>query len=202
MREPLFTPANRAPQLLEVGGDPNSVQDAREAAALHHATALALESAFTHGIDMPVGAVALRGAEIVGRGFASDRRLGQPILHAEVMSLFDTKFDVAGAVSGTVVTTLEPCTQCQDYLATQPGLTRVAFGLSRADAASRGLVNHHDETIFERATRVSLPYEVVQVDDAHLRAVGLTILDNIWRDTGTGAIRVDTASLSLALADY
>lgn len=199
MREPLFTPMNQAARLLEVEDDPDSFQQAREAAGLHRATTLALESAFRFGMDMPVGAVALEGSDIVGRGFAGDKRLGESLLHAEAMTILDARFDVAKARPDTVVATLEPCTQCQDYLATQPGLKRVVFGLSRADAASKGLIKPHEETIFQRAERVNLPYLVAQVEDEQLKTFGLTLLDNVRRDTTTGVVTIDTVSLSVAL---
>lgn len=199
MREPLFTVRNQAARLHEVPDDPESHRRSIEAAALYRATNLAIESAFKSGVDLPIGAVALDGDEIVGRGFANDNRLGYRMLHAEVMSLLDTKFDIQGGKPRTVVVTAEPCQSCQDALAYDGTIERVAFGLSRTDLADLGLVKPHDETIFERAARIGLPYEVALIDDEQLRVIGLTILGNVSRDVDSGNVTVDGPGLTAAI---
>ncbi|MEO8785301.1 MAG: deaminase [Candidatus Saccharimonadales bacterium] len=198
MREPLFTLAS---EVVGMPVDEQVFESARQIAGLYRATNLAIESALRFASDMPVGAVALQGSEIVGRGFANDIRFDHPQLHAEVMALYDTRLDFLKPRPDTIVATLEPCPNCQDVLARQPGLKRVAFGLSRQDVADRGLVRPHSETITERSQRVGLPYEVVQIDHALLRQANLAILDSVHRDQATGAVSVDQDSLVSSITE-
>jgi pyrimidine deaminase RibD-like protein len=199
MREPLFTPRNQPARGLIIEGDPESRQKARLSAALHRAINLAIESAFRYGVDLPVGAVALQSEEIIGRGFAGDMRFGQPQLHAEIMALLDTRFDVQGGKPDTVVVSTEPCVRCQDNLAGESSLKRVAFGLSRKDLSDKGLIRSYGEDIFERAERVGLPYEITRIEDNDLRLAGLTIFDHVTRDPGTGLVEVNPETLNEAL---
>lgn len=202
MREPLFTLANQAAR-FGASGEVIEPTRARDAAALHRATTLAIESAFRFGIDLPVGAVALRANEIIGRGYAGDGRLGAPPLHAETMAIHDaTLEELTGENPDTLVVTLEPCDNCQDLLALQPELKRVAFGLAREEVASRGLVKPHDEDIFQRAKRVGLPYELVKIEDVQLQRVGLIILDSVQRDPASGIVSVNTGLLTASLTSY
>lgn len=199
MREPLFTPGNAFLKGMIIDGQPETLRSARESAALHRATNLAIESAFSYGIDFPVGAVALQGGDIVGRGFANDTRLGQSVIHAEIMAMLDTRFDVMGAKPDTLVVTCEPCVQCQDGLSAYHSLKRVVFGLSRAEISAMGLVKPKDEDIFMRADRLDLPYEVAQSQDEQLKEVGLTIFNFVSRQPDSGEVSVDCQGLSAAL---
>lgn len=199
MREPLFVADNVVAQQYIVEGDPSSLLRARDAAALHRATTLALESAFRFGKDLPVGAVAVNGESIIGRGFAGDMRLGESRAHAEVMATLDSRFDVFAQRPETVIVSVEPCDNCQDFLANQPGLKRVGYGLSRADVAERGLVRPHAEDIQERVIRKGFSYEAFQVEDEALRALGLLILDHTTRSLETGDVLVDTQGLGADL---
>jgi tRNA(Arg) A34 adenosine deaminase TadA len=199
MREPLFNPHNEVARRHEIPGDELSYLRSIHAAALHRATTLAIESAFIHGIDLPVGAVALDGDQVVGRSFASDVRLGAPSLHAEVMTLLDTEFDTLRGKPRTVVVTAEPCVSCQDALARHEGVGHVAYGVSRTEMAEMGLVRPKDETFAERAQRIGLPYTVGQVEDGPLRVAGLTVLGHVKRDIDSGRVRVDRDGLSASL---
>ena len=74
-------------------------------------------SALAHG-DVPVGAVVLRGGEIIARRHNEREATGDPTAHAEVLALRD-----AAAVIGswrlddcTLVVTLEPCVMCAGAL--------------------------------------------------------------------------------------
>lgn len=106
-----------------------------------------------------------------------------------------------GGKPHTVVVTAEPCDNCQDTLARNRDVKRVVFGLSREDMVSKGLVKPHAETIFERAERMGLPYEVAQVADAQLQTVGLTLFDHVTRDVQSGQVNVDRQALSQALTE-
>ncbi len=74
-------------------------------------------SALAHG-DVPVGAVVLRGGEIIARRHNEREATGDPTAHAEVLALRD-----AAVVTGswrlddcTLVVTLEPCVMCAGAL--------------------------------------------------------------------------------------
>lgn len=199
MREPIFHEGNRGAMPAVDDIAPDAMLRARDRALLHRTTNLAIESAFTYGIDLPVGAVAALRDEIVGRHFAGDRRLGYDQMHAEYMASMDTIVGMGSACMDTIVVNVEPCNNCQDYLATLPSLTRVGFGLSRQQVADLGLVRPHRETIFERAARKHLPFEVVHIDDPELQDTNKIILAHTKRDPATGFVRVDREGLHYAL---
>lgn len=199
MREPLYNRYNGWLEDTINPDDPSSAQRAQDRAALHRAIILSIESASTYGLDLPVGAVALHRGEVIGRGFANDRRFRQDPFHAEIMAILDTRFDVMRGQTDTLVTSLEPCNRCQDFVADERSIKRVAFGLSRAEVAAMGLVRPAQENIFERKERLGLPYEVVQIDDKVLHSVGLTILKHVERDPDSGIVVFDVSSLNDAL---
>lgn len=105
------------------------------------AMAVALEEAAlatTHG-DVPVGAVALIGGEVVARRHNERELAGDPTAHAELLALRDA----AGVVGGwrlsdvTLVVTLEPCTMCAGALvASRTG--RLVFGAADLKAGACG----------------------------------------------------------------
>lgn len=185
------------PRLNETS--PDAMQRARDAALLWRATNLAIEGAFRFGRDLPVGAVAAAGDWVVGRFFASDMRTGFDFMHAEHRAVLDAKMDRFNPPPDTVVVTAEPCDNCQDFLAGQSTIRRVAFGLTREELAARGLVKPHSENIFSRALRIGLPYEVAQVDDPDLLKAGRVILDHVVRDINTGLVTVNQQTLHEAL---
>jgi pyrimidine deaminase RibD-like protein len=195
MIEPIFTERSKAALALHV-----SPETARDAALVFRATNLAIESAFTYAQDFPCGAVVAAGNWIVGQSFASDRRHGFAPAHAEFMAVGSAKTGMVVIEPDTIAVTLEPCGDCQDFIATQPSIKRVVFGLGRTAASSRGLVKPKNETIFERARRVGLPYEIVHVDDPQLQRAGEIILDSTARNTQTGEVSIDLVSLQDELA--
>ena len=195
MREPLFTHGNKFLKDTIIIGDPASLKRAEDRAALHRAVTLSIESAFSFGIDMPVGAVALQAGNIVGRGFANNRRFSISSLHAEQMALLDARFDVMGGRPDTVVASLEPCSNCQDAFAQQKDIKRVIFGISRAEVADMGLVRPSQEDAYQRTTRLSYHYELASVEDEQLHAVGLTVMRHVSRNPESQVVEVDVAGL-------
>jgi len=82
-----------------------------------HAALLLARQAAWHG-EVPVGAVVVRGNEIVGRGFNQPIRRRDPTAHAEIMALRDAaqalgNYRLPGC---TLVVTVEPCTMCAGAL--------------------------------------------------------------------------------------
>src|SRR5438045_2781673 len=95
-------------------------------------------SALAHD-DVPVGAVVLRGGEVVARRHNERERLQDPTAHAEILALRDA----AGAVGSwrlddcTLVVTLEPCVMCAGALVAGR-LGRLVFGATDPKAGAVG----------------------------------------------------------------
>ena len=96
------------------------------------------EAAAGHG-DVPIGAVALRGLDVVARRHNERELRGDPTAHAELLALRDA----AAAVGSwrlddvTLVVTLEPCPMCAGALvASRTG--RLVFGASDPRAGACG----------------------------------------------------------------
>src|SRR3989344_3582791 len=197
MHEPIFTARNEAAKRHMKEGDPVSYRKALDAALLHRAIGLAIESAFRFGQDLPVGAVAANDNWITGRYYSSDGRLSWPPMHAEVMALIDSEYNRFVSIPDTLVVTLEPCDRCQDSIASTDWcrIKRVGFGISREEVAERGLVIPYEETIFERTARLGYAYELFKVDDDQLYKAGGLILDFVQRDVANGSVRVDKEKL-------
>lgn len=82
--------------------------------------ATALEEAALAGAagDVPVGAVALCGGEIVGRGHNEREQRGDPTAHAELLALREAALALGSwrLDSVTLLVTLEPCAMCAGAL--------------------------------------------------------------------------------------
>ena len=172
---------------------------ARDEGLMLRATTLAIESALSFGVDLPVGAVVAQRNMIVGRYFASDKRNNISVQHAERMAVLETWLDPLHAKPDTIGVTIEPCDDCQDFLATQPSIKRVVFGISRNEVADRGLVKPHTEDIFDRKERLQLPFEVIKLENQRLLQIGGIILDFTTRELYSGIVNVDTTGLIEAL---
>ncbi len=95
-------------------------------------------AAAAHG-DVPVGAVAVIGGEIVARAHNERERRGDPTAHAEILVLREAAQVVGGWRLGnvTVVVTLEPCPMCAGALvAARVG--RLVFGAADPRAGACG----------------------------------------------------------------
>jgi len=89
--------------------------------------------------EVPVGAVILRGEEVVGSGYNCVRTDQDPTAHAELMAIRDA---AANAQSGrledcTLYVTLEPCAMCGGAIVLAR-LTRVVFGATDPKAGACG----------------------------------------------------------------
>ncbi len=95
-------------------------------------------AAIGHG-DVPVGAVALVGGEVVARAHNERERRGDPTAHAEILVLQAAAAVVGGWRLGdvTLVVTLEPCPMCAGALvAARVG--RLVFGAADPRAGACG----------------------------------------------------------------
>ena len=89
--------------------------------------------------EIPVGAVVVRGGEIVGRGFNAVERLRDPTAHAELIAI-TAACDTLGAkvLEGcTLYVTLEPCPMCAGALV-WARLDRLVFGAFDEKAGACG----------------------------------------------------------------
>ncbi len=79
--------------------------------------------------EVPVGAVVVRGGEIVGRGHNRREADGDPLAHAELVALRQAAAAVGGwRLAGTTMyVTLEPCAMCAGALVLAR-VERLVFG--------------------------------------------------------------------------
>jgi tRNA(adenine34) deaminase len=124
-----------------------------------HFMRLALDEArkaLEHG-DVPVGAIAVRAGEVIGRGFNARERDQDPTAHAEMIALREA----AGVVGHwrlegvTLYCTLEPCAMCAGamVLARLPRLVyathdpKAGAGGSIMDICRHPQLNHQVEVV-------------------------------------------------------
>lgn len=162
-------------------------------AVANKAIDLAEQSAVKNGKDIPVGAIALFGAAIVGRGYASDGdEAGLDHMHAELVALKDAGNSLKNSFPAkTIVSSVEPCELCQEAIALDENITTVVFVTPRTELADRGLVNHR-QSIEERAARFELPYNVVRLDNPNVKQRALEPFNYTTRDLTTGETKVDS----------
>ena len=109
--------------------------------------------------DVPVGAVVIDDAgDIIGEGWNTRERDGNPAGHAEMMALREaaTTRGTWRLDGTTVVVTLEPCVMCAGAIA-QSGVSRVIYGAADEKAGAAGGGPH--DLLRDR----SLPHRVDEV---------------------------------------
>ena len=89
--------------------------------------------------DVPVGAVVVRGEEIVGAAGNQRERLGDPTAHAEMLALRQAASTLEGwRLDGcTMYVTLEPCAMCAGAMVLAR-LGRLVFGATDPKAGFAG----------------------------------------------------------------
>ncbi|PQZ93726.1 deaminase [Arthrobacter sp. MYb227] len=81
--------------------------------------------------EMPIGALVLRGDQVVAKDFTHERALGRRIVHADLMAMLEADRSIGFSRSSlplTLVVNLEPCLMCMGAAITL-GVDRVWFGL-------------------------------------------------------------------------
>ncbi len=109
--------------------------------------------------DVPVGAVVLDDSgEVIGEGWNTRERDGNPSGHAEMMALQQAaqRLGTWRLDGATVVVTLEPCVMCAGAIA-QSGVSRVVYGAPDEKAGAAGGGPH--DLLRDR----SLPHRVDEV---------------------------------------
>ena len=108
---------------------------------MRRALALAAEAAADG--EVPVGAVLVRGGEIIGRGRNRRERDKNALAHAEIEAIREACAHAGGwrLTDSTLYVTLEPCPMCAGAII-NARIDRVVFGTVDAKAGSCGsLVN-------------------------------------------------------------
>ena len=89
--------------------------------------------------EVPVGAVVVRGTEIIGRGHNRREVDGNPLAHAELLALRQAADATAGwrVLDSTLYVTLEPCAMCAGALVNSR-VTRLVYGAADPKAGFCG----------------------------------------------------------------
>jgi tRNA(adenine34) deaminase len=93
-----------------------------------------------HG-DVPIGAVVVRGEEVIGAAGNERELRGDPTAHAEILALREAA-DRLGSwriEAGTIYITLEPCAMCAGAIVLAR-IDRVVFGAGDPKAGAAGSV--------------------------------------------------------------
>lgn len=102
--------------------------------------------------EVPVGAVVVRGGEVIGRGFNQPISSNDPSAHAEMVALREAaRAEANYRLPGTTLyVTLEPCTMCAGLLV-HSRVSRLVFGaaeprsgavISRSQVLDQSWFNH------------------------------------------------------------
>ncbi len=103
--------------------------------------------------EVPVGAVVVRGGEIIGRGYNQPVSLRDPTAHAEIVAMRDAARSVDNyrLVDCELYVTLEPCAMCAGAII-HARIARLVYGAadpktgacgSVTDLFSQPKLNHH-----------------------------------------------------------
>jgi tRNA(Arg) A34 adenosine deaminase TadA len=185
------------PRLETVLTPPNIPRRLERAAST--AVGLSLMSVLENGAEYPVGAVALGREGIVGSGYALDRTTGDELMHAEVAAALTAQ--AKNQKFTTIVTSMEPCIQCQDYLHENTNVKRIAYVLGREESIRRHHVNDHGESAAERVGRLGLRFEIIHINHPSLQMIGQSALDSTVRDRTLKTVSTSAPDMVKMLAD-
>lgn len=107
--------------------------------------------------EVPIGAVIVRGGEIVGRGRNSPVATNDPTAHAEILALREAGRTIANyrIEAATIYTTIEPCVMCAGALV-NARVSRLVFGArdlrfggvrSKFQLSDSDILNHRIEIV-------------------------------------------------------
>ena len=113
----------------------NSAQQSLDEQYMHRAIALAREGEALG--EVPVGAVIVRGEEVLGEGFNQPITSNDPTAHAEIVAIrmaaqVEKNYRLIGA---TIYVTLEPCTMCVGALI-HARIARLVYGTTEPKAGA------------------------------------------------------------------
>jgi len=89
--------------------------------------------------EVPIGAVVVRGEEVIGRGHNRREVDGDPLAHAELIALRQAATATGGwrILDSTLYVTLEPCAMCAGALVNSR-VTRLVYGAADPKAGFCG----------------------------------------------------------------
>jgi tRNA(adenine34) deaminase len=89
--------------------------------------------------EVPVGAVVVKGGEVIGRGANAREATGDPTAHAEVLAIREAAMATGSwrLVDAALYVTLEPCPMCAGALVAAR-LGRLVFGAADPKAGACG----------------------------------------------------------------
>lgn len=89
--------------------------------------------------EVPIGAVVVRGGEILGRGHNRREIDGDPLAHAEILAIRDAASRMGGwrLTEATMYVTLEPCPMCAGALVNSR-VQRLVYGAADPKAGYCG----------------------------------------------------------------
>lgn len=118
--------------------------------------------------EVPIGAIIVRGEEVVGRGYNLREQTMDPTAHAEMIAIRDASqhLDAWRLLECRLYVTLEPCPMCAGAIV-QSRIPQVIYGTTDPKAGCAGtLMNLLQEPRFNHRTEV-IP-NVLQEECAHL----------------------------------
>ncbi|WP_072337218.1 MULTISPECIES: tRNA adenosine(34) deaminase TadA [unclassified Paenibacillus] len=118
--------------------------------------------------EVPIGAVIVRGGEIIGRGYNVRETAKDPLGHAELLAIREASrhLDAWRLLDCTLYVTLEPCPMCAGAIV-QSRIPLVVYGTADPKAGCAGtLMNLLQEERFNH--RVELLSGVLQEECAQL----------------------------------
>ncbi|WDZ83148.1 nucleoside deaminase [Micromonospora cathayae] len=91
--------------------------------------------------ELPVGAVVVRGTEVVGRAYTQERTQGRRLVHADLLAMEQADRQLGWRDRGAALVlavTLEPCLMCLGA-AMSLGVSQVYYGLEAPDDGAAGV---------------------------------------------------------------
>ncbi|MDH7479256.1 MAG: tRNA adenosine(34) deaminase TadA [Syntrophomonadaceae bacterium] len=81
--------------------------------------------------EIPIGAVVVRGGQIIGRGHNQRETARDPLAHAEMIAIREAAWNLGGwrLIGTTVYVTMEPCFMCAGALV-QSRVERLVYGVA------------------------------------------------------------------------
>ena len=123
---------------------------------IHMQEALQLAKLAASKGDVPVGAIVVRGDEVIGRGYNRREADGSATAHAEILAIEEACRAIGSwRLHGcTLYVTLEPCPMCTGAIV-NARLDRVVFGLKDPAAGCCGSVLNINRYPFSHAFAVT-----------------------------------------------
>ncbi len=118
--------------------------------------------------EVPIGAIIVRGDEVIGRGYNLREQTMDPTAHAEMIAIRDASqhLDAWRLLECRLYVTLEPCPMCAGAIV-QSRIPQVIYGTTDPKAGCAGtLMNLLQEPRFNHRTEVI--YDVLQEECAQL----------------------------------